>query len=538
MGRETDMHAGRLKRPLERLRRALAPADGGDLSDGRLLARFVATRDESAFAALVRRHGPMVLGVCRRLVRHDQDAEDCFQAAFLVLAQRAGSIRSGSLAAWLYGVAYRVCLRCRRAGSRRSARERQVERMPQPEVAPAEPQDWRPLLDQELMALPEKYRAAVVLCDLEGKARREAARLLRVPEGTLSSRLARARALLAWRLSRRGVALSGGAVAATLAGGAATAAVPAQLVVSTAKVAALVAAGQSAAVGSQAALLMHEVQRGMLMAKLKVGAALAAAAVLLGAGGFAYRAAGQDRSRPVKSGEVRAPADMELLRKEVELLKLQVELLQEKVRAQGIELRELKGQAGRGAPRAGLNAPPAGGLPTGVAPAAPPAAGNAPPALRPTAPAAGAPAAPPAPEGAVPSLAPSAAPPATPPAAGSPPPTLCPAAAPSAGAPTAPTPLPPEGALPPDSGGVPAARPTAPLAPPLDLALTRGTTPGAEAQPDAVGRVEAALKALRQARDPEARRRATDALEKAVKQLRGQPPGGAAPPPRPQPQPQ
>src|SRR5438874_1736191 len=174
------MHADRLRQPLRRLRRALALADGGALPDGQLLAQFVATRDEAAFAALVRRHGPMVLGACRRLVRHAQDAEDCFQAAFLVLAQRAGAVRGGSLAGWLYGVAYRVALRCRRGAARRQSRERQVEEMPQPEVPAPEPQDWRPLLDQELMALPEKYRAAVVLCDLEGKARKEAARLLGV----------------------------------------------------------------------------------------------------------------------------------------------------------------------------------------------------------------------------------------------------------------------------------------------------------------------------------------------------------------------
>jgi RNA polymerase sigma factor (sigma-70 family) len=334
------MHADRSRQPLRRLRRALAPADGGALPDGRLLALFVAERDESAFEALVRRHGPMVLGVCRRLVRHTQDAEDCFQAAFLVLAQRAGSVRGGSLASWLYGVAYRVCLRCRRSNSRRRAREGQVDQMPQPEAPPPEPQDWRPLLDQELNALPEKYRAAVVLCDLEGKARKEAARLLRLSEGTLSSRLARARALLAWRLSRRGVALSGGALAAALAGGAATAAVPAQLVVSTAKVAALVAAGQSAAVRSQAALLMHEVQRGMLMAKLKVCAALAAVAVVLGAGGFAYRAAGP-AARPAKGAAVwlergagaRVLIEVERLRKDVDILKSQVEVLQEQARA-------------------------------------------------------------------------------------------------------------------------------------------------------------------------------------------------------------
>ena len=159
----------------------------------------------------------MVLGVCRRLVRQEQDAEDAFQAAFLVLARRAGSVRQReSLVGWLHGVACRVAREAGGAAARRRSRERQVEAMPHPEVAPVEPQDWRPLLDQELSALPEKYREAVVLCDLEGRTRSEAARLLRLSEGTLSSRLARARALLAGRLSRRGVALSGVALAALL----------------------------------------------------------------------------------------------------------------------------------------------------------------------------------------------------------------------------------------------------------------------------------------------------------------------------------
>jgi RNA polymerase sigma factor (sigma-70 family) len=456
------MHADRLRQPLERLCRALAPANGAGLSDGQLLARFVAERDEAAFAALVRRHGPMVLGVCRRLLRHEQDAEDCFQAAFLVLAQRAGSVRKReSLASWLYGVAYRVALDAAGSIARRRSRERQVEQMPHPEVAPAEPQDWRPLLDQELMALPEKYRAAVVLCDLEGRPRKEAARRLGCPEGTLSSRLAQGRSLLAGRLSRRGVAVSGGALAAALAGGAATAAVPAQLVLSTAKVAALVAAGQSAAVGSQAALLMHEFQRGMLMAKLKVGAALVAVAVVLGAGGFAYQAAGQDRPRPAKSAEVRPATEMDLLRKEVELLKLQVELLQEKVRAQGAELREVKAQATRRAPRAGQTDPDPNGPPAGAGNKAAPGQQGAPRRPRDT-------------RGATPD---------------------------------------------PESQAEAAVK-----------ALSQVRDPASQAEaalkalrqaPDAVSQAEAALKALREARDPESRRRATDALERAVKKVRG-----------------
>jgi RNA polymerase sigma factor (sigma-70 family) len=463
------MHADRLRGPLRQLRRALAPPRGDGLSDGQLLERFLATRDEGAFEALVRRHGPMVLGAVRRLVSHEQDAEDCFQAAFLVLAQRAGSVRRrASLAGWLYGVAYRVALRCRCVAARRRARERQVGEMPQPEMAPPEPQDWRPLLDEELSALPEKYRAAVVLCDLEGRPRKEAARLLRLSEGTLSSRLARARALLAGRLSRRGVALSGGALAAALAGGAA-AAVPAPLIASTAKVAALVAAGQAAAAGTPAALLMHEVQRGMLMAKLKVCAALAAVTMLLGAGGFAYRAAAQDRQGQVKSAEVRQPADVELLRKEVELLKLQVELLQEKVRAQGAELRELKGQAGRGAPRAGPLVPADPFRPAGAAPITAPAPDLAPRNLTP-----------------------------------------------ASGAPTA-------APVGPSVGPLPALAPRSPTPEAVVPECVPGASPGTPTRLDPVSQVEAALKALREARDAGARRRATDDLEKAVMRLRNQP---------------
>jgi RNA polymerase sigma factor (sigma-70 family) len=213
------------------------PSNG--LTDAQLLTRFVADRDEGAFAALVRRHGPMVLGVCRRVLRHEQDAEDAFQATFLTLARKAPSLRQrAAVAGWLYEVAHRTAVEAGRARARRRGRERQVGDMPHPEVQPTEPQDWRPLLDRELAALPEKYRGAVVLCDLEGLSRREAARQLGWPEGTLSSRLATGRRVLAGRLSRGGVALSGGALAAALSEAAASARVPEALVCSTAQAAA------------------------------------------------------------------------------------------------------------------------------------------------------------------------------------------------------------------------------------------------------------------------------------------------------------
>src|SRR5947209_8288300 len=143
------MAAGDLRKGIERLRRALPPPDGGGLSDGQLLGRFLAGRDEAAFAALVRRHGPMVLGVCRRVLHNPHDAEDAFQATFLVLAKKAGALgRREAVGSWLYTVAFRAALEARAALSRRRARERQVDAMPHPEVSAPEPQDWRPVLDE------------------------------------------------------------------------------------------------------------------------------------------------------------------------------------------------------------------------------------------------------------------------------------------------------------------------------------------------------------------------------------------------------
>src|SRR5262245_38426607 len=189
------MASGQLNSVVGHLRRAVLLPDGGGLSDGQLLERFVARHEEAAFEMLVRRHGPMVLGVCRRVLRHVHDAEDAFQATFLVLARKAASIgQRERVGNWLYGVAYRTALEARTLNAQRRANERQVGAMPEP-VAPEvnAARDWRPLLDRELSQLPAKYREPVVLCELEGGTRRDVARQLRIPEGTLSSRLATAR---------------------------------------------------------------------------------------------------------------------------------------------------------------------------------------------------------------------------------------------------------------------------------------------------------------------------------------------------------
>ncbi len=186
---------------------------GGGLTDGQLLTRFIAARDEASFAALVRRHGPMVLGVCSRLLRDFQDAEDAFQATFLILARKAGSVvKRESVGCWLYGVAYRTAQEARSANARRRERERPMSEVPHPEVAPAEVQDWRPLLDQELNRLPEKYRSAVVLCATwkDAVVEEGGTQQLDIARGDfLSSRLATARNLLAKRLAGSGLAALG-----------------------------------------------------------------------------------------------------------------------------------------------------------------------------------------------------------------------------------------------------------------------------------------------------------------------------------------
>jgi RNA polymerase sigma factor (sigma-70 family) len=330
-----------LSKVLQHLHHLLA-MPGGDQTDGELLARFVASRDEASFAALVRRHGPMVLAVCRRMLRHAQDAEDCFQATFMVLARKAATVKRESVGSWLYAVAYRTALEAREVNIRRRACERQVPDMPHPQVMPPEAQDWRPWLDQELNRLPEKYRAVIVACDLEGQSRREAARQLGIAEGTLSSRLARGRRLLAKRLAPYGLSLSGATLAAALGDGAVSAQVPAALLSSTMKAALLVAAGELTAVSASSALLMKGVLKSMFVAKLKLMIGAVMIVTALGASGLVYRAAGQPASPAEKQSDSKPKSESERLRHENELLKLNLEVVLEKLHAQEGELRSLR----------------------------------------------------------------------------------------------------------------------------------------------------------------------------------------------------
>src|SRR6516225_11420136 len=217
-----------------------------DVSDHDLMKQFVAGRDDTALTALVRRHGPMVYHLCRRVLRNEQDAEDAFQATFMVLARKAHTLRSQEgVGNWLYGVAYRTALKARTAAAAR--RSRQEAAAPVRDVAGPLAEltvhEAQTIVDQELARLPDKYRAPLVLCCLEGLTRDEAAQQLGWSVSLLKSRLEQGRELLRGRLTRRGVSLAGGFLSVGMLGTSAQAAVPAVLAETTLKAAALVAVG-------------------------------------------------------------------------------------------------------------------------------------------------------------------------------------------------------------------------------------------------------------------------------------------------------
>jgi RNA polymerase sigma factor (sigma-70 family) len=266
--------------------RRLSERDAQGLTDRQLLDRFTLDRDEGAFAELVRRHGPMVWFVCRRVLRHEQDAEDTFQATFLVLARKAGSVRhDDGLGGWLFQVANRLALRARSTASRR----REVVPLTGDEPGRTVPQDpIRLTLHDELPRLPEPYRTAVFLCYVEGRTQAEAAAVLATTADAVNSRLKRARDLLRQRLGRRGVLLSGVAVAEALADSTAQAALPVALVRPTAVAAIEFAIGRVPAgeVSTRAADLAKGALHDMLPPKVKLLSALALIFALLTGGMF------------------------------------------------------------------------------------------------------------------------------------------------------------------------------------------------------------------------------------------------------------
>jgi RNA polymerase sigma factor (sigma-70 family) len=303
---------------LRHVRKLAGGRPGGE--DALLVERFVGRRDGEAFAALVARHGPMILGVCRRVLGDGPDAEDAFQATFLVLVRKARSLtRAESLASWLYGVALRVSRRARDGAATR----RRCERSAPIREAPGNGEeavrhDLRLVIDEELFRLPEKYRAPLVLCYLEGKSYDEAARQLGWPRGTVCGRLSRARDLLRGRLGRRGLGPAAGGLAVALAGATAEAAPPAPLLSGTLRAAVSVAAGTEPAAGGaspRALALAEGAVRAMLLNRVKLGAVLLLLGLLAaGAGLAAHRLLAAPHPEARRTPGVSAPEGGEAVR--------------------------------------------------------------------------------------------------------------------------------------------------------------------------------------------------------------------------------
>ncbi|HLJ94513.1 MAG TPA: sigma-70 family RNA polymerase sigma factor [Gemmataceae bacterium] len=274
---------------MQQLRSALLLQHGADLTDGELLERFVSRREPAALEVLVRRHGAMVWGVCRRVLGNRHDAEDAFQATFLVLVRKAAAIHQrAKVGNWLYGVALKIALKARTNRAKRQAREMLLTNLP--DTATIDQSIWselQPILDQEVSRLPDKYRTVLILCALEGKTGKEAARHLGLPQGTVASRLARARGLLVKRLARHGIALSGGTLAAMLSQKAASACVPAAILSGTIEAAAAATVGRAAGRVSAGVIALAEgMLKAMALTQLKtaVTALLIVGAIICGGG--------------------------------------------------------------------------------------------------------------------------------------------------------------------------------------------------------------------------------------------------------------
>jgi RNA polymerase sigma factor (sigma-70 family) len=295
------MNPSALAAGVRHLRGLMALQGGREDSDEQLLHAFTSQHDDSAFATLVRRHGPLVLGVCRRVLHHAEDAEDAFQATFLLLARSASTLRNkNALGSWLIGAAYRVALTAKRTAARRRKYEgRATSRSP---ADPGEELSWREvrtLLDEEIARLPEIYRSVFILCCLESVSREEAARRLGLKEGTVSSRLTAARQRLSHRLARRGVELTALLAAVTLATPSVSA-LPAGLMANTMRTVSAASTSErlSGVVSPSVAELIESLASAALMSKAKMATVLLlAVSMLAGVSVWAYQ--GLTTSPPV-----------------------------------------------------------------------------------------------------------------------------------------------------------------------------------------------------------------------------------------------
>jgi len=323
------MAAAPFRTSLRHLLRSIGPRPTNDLADAALLARFVAERDEAAFAALVRRHGPMVLGVCRRVLRHAHDADDVFQATFLVLARKAARLDGRRpLAGWLYIVARNLALKLRARAACRRTRDKEIRDMITTESNDQTSQSEAcEVLDAELGRLPEKYRAPLVLCHLQGMTHEAAAKELGWPVGSMAGRLARGQELLRERLLGRGVWLSAAALAALLTEQAAAVSMSTSLEIG--RAAALFAAGNTSAGSASAAAvaLAGGALKAMSLTKLKIAAALVVGLGILaggaGAGLLAFR--GGPAATPALAGTLPSPSPAVAAKEEREAEPIQEE---------------------------------------------------------------------------------------------------------------------------------------------------------------------------------------------------------------------
>lgn len=313
---------------LKEMHRLAAVHSLAELSDEVLLQRFVADRDEGAFTVLVERYGLMVHSVCSRVLGRGPDAEDACQATFLVLVQKAGSVRKRSaLSSWLHGVAYRLSSRLKRDNARRQQREQKVA--PGAGSEPFDEITWREaqaILDEELNRLPLKYRSVLILCYLEGKTRDEAARQLELTEGKLHGLLQRGRDLLRKRLTHRGVALSGALLSCGLSHGAQSA--PPALVVSISKAAMAYSrhGSASAAVRPQVVSLTKEALKAMMISRLKMTGGIFCACLVLACAGSGLVSKGSAQSQPDKKLSATGSRRMPLISDEQYIRRMSLDL--------------------------------------------------------------------------------------------------------------------------------------------------------------------------------------------------------------------